>query len=135
MGVRRLGRSEWRVFCDRLSKSLRDEAAELEVVSLALGDRVEARWLPLYGITYDARADTLEIALEGIDHLIAAPRDVVVEETARGVVSVEITTADERQETLKLRKPVPLSDAEASAERTLEETARRAVEPPRRRAD
>jgi hypothetical protein len=116
MGERRLRRGEWRAFCDRLSKSLRDEAAELEVVSLALGDRVEARWLPLYGIAYDARADTLEIALEGIDHLIAAPRDIVVEETPRGVVSVEITTADERQETLKLRKPVPLPDAEPSAE-------------------
>jgi len=116
MGMRRLGRNEWRVFCDRLSKSLRDEAAELEVVSLALGDRVEARWLPLYGITYDARADTLEIVLEGIDHPIAQPRDIVVEETSRGVVSVAITTADERQETLKLRKPVPLADVEPPAE-------------------
>jgi hypothetical protein len=116
MGTRRLKRSEWRAFCDRLSKNLRDETAELDIASLPLGDRVEARWLRLYGITYDARADTLEIVLEGVDHLIAGPRDVVVEETPRGVVSVEITTADERQETLKLRKPVPMPDAEPSAE-------------------
>ena len=116
MGWRRLGRGEWRAFCDRLSKSLRDETADLEVVSLALGDHVEAHWLPLYGITYDARADTLEIVLEGVDHRIAQPCDIVVEETPRGVVSIEITTADARQETLKLRKPVPLPDAEPSAE-------------------
>jgi hypothetical protein len=108
MGTRRLGRSEWRSFCDRLSRKLRDETAELEVVALALGDRVEARWVPLYGISYDARADLFEIALKGVDHPIASPRDVVIEETPRGIVSVAITTADERQEILKLREPLTL---------------------------
>jgi uncharacterized protein YuzE len=109
MSARRLTRSEWQGFCDRLSRRLRDESAELEVVSLALGDHVEAKWLPLYGVAYDPRADVLEIALQGIDHMIEQPRDVTIEETPRGLVAIEITTADERHEILRLRRPLQLT--------------------------
>ena len=118
MSMRRLRRGEWQSYCDRMSRGLRDESAELEVISLALGDHVEARWLPLYGVSYDPRADVLEIALQGVDHLIEQPRDISVEETERGLVALEITTADERQETLKLRRPLPLPDASSEAEET-----------------
>ena len=52
MSTRKLTRSEWHRFCDGLSQRLRDESAELEVVSLALGDHIEAKWLPLYGVAY-----------------------------------------------------------------------------------
>jgi hypothetical protein len=114
MGTRKLRRGEWQAYCDRLSRGLRDEDAELEVVSLALGDHVEAKWLPLYGISYDPRADVLEIALENIDHLIEQPRDITIEETPRGLVSLEVTTADERQEILKLRRPLRLVGATAT---------------------
>jgi uncharacterized protein YuzE len=109
MSTRKLTRSEWHRFCDRLSQRLRDESAELEVVSLALGDRIEAKWLPLYGVAYDPRADVIEIALQNVDHMIEQPRDVTVEETPRGLVAIEITTADERHEILKLRRPLRLA--------------------------
>jgi uncharacterized protein YuzE len=109
MGMRRLTRGEWQGFCDRLSRGLRDENAELEVVSLALGDHIEAEWLPLFGVVYDPRADSLEIALQNIDHTIEQPRDISIEETPRGVVAIEITTADERHEILKLRRPLTLA--------------------------
>jgi hypothetical protein len=109
MSERKLTRSEWHGFCDRLSQRLSDESAELEVVSLALGDHVEAKWLPLYGVAYDARADVFEIALQGVDHMIQQPRDVTIEETPRGLVTIEITTTDERHEILKLRRPLRLA--------------------------
>jgi uncharacterized protein YuzE len=109
MSTRRLRRGEWQAYCDRLSRGLRGENAELEVVSLALGDHVEAKWLPLYGVTYDPRADVLEIALENVDHMIEQPRDITVEETPRGLVALEVTTADERHEILKLKKPLRIA--------------------------
>jgi uncharacterized protein YuzE len=109
MGTRKLRRGEWQAYCDRLSHELRDENAELEVVSLALGDHVEARWLALYGVTYDPRTDVLEIALENVGHMIEQPRDITIEETPRGLVAIEITTADERHEVLKLRKPLRIA--------------------------
>jgi Family of unknown function (DUF5335) len=38
--------------------------AEIEVASLALGDQVEAEWLPLLGIAYDPKDDLVQVALE-----------------------------------------------------------------------
>ncbi len=120
MSTRRLRRGEWQDYCDRLSRGLRDENAELEVVSLALGDHVEAKWLPLHGIVYDPRADVLEIALESIDHMIEQPRDITIEETPRGLVALEVTAADERHEILKLKRPLRVAPA-ASAEQEPDE--------------
>jgi Family of unknown function (DUF5335) len=49
--ARKLDKSQWRTFFDRLSKTLEGKQAEIEVASLSLGDQVEAEWLPLHGIT------------------------------------------------------------------------------------
>jgi hypothetical protein len=110
MALRRLRRGEWREYCDRLSKSLVSNRAELEVVSLALGDHLATQWARLFGITYDARSQAIEVALEGFDHMIADPADVCVEETSRGVVALQITAADGTQQIVRLREPVPLAD-------------------------
>lgn len=108
MSARRLARLEWRDYCNRVSKRLEGQKAELEVVGLDLGDHVEARWIPLYGLVYEPDADVLEIALEGIDHLITHPTDVLVEETLRGLVAIEVISADDTHQILKLREPLPL---------------------------
>jgi hypothetical protein len=108
MPLRRLRRGEWREYCDRLSKALAGGSAELEVVSLALGDRLATQWVRLLGVTYDAKSNVMEVALEGLDHMIADPIDVCVEETARGVVALEITAGGGEQEIVRLREPLPL---------------------------
>ena len=109
MPLRELARGEWRRYCDGVSKALVGKQAELEVVSLGLGDRIEARWLPLIGVVYDARADSLEIALAGIDHTIREPREVHIEETPRGLVAIEVIAADETRQTVRFREPLELS--------------------------
>lgn len=106
MSTRELPRREWRGYCDRVSKALVGRRAELEVVSLALGDRVEARWLPLLGIVYDPKADVVEVALEGIGHSIPRPLEVYAEETSRGLVALEIVAADETHQIVRFREPL-----------------------------
>ena len=114
--MRELARSEWRRYCDRVSKALVGKQAELEVVSLGLGDRVETRWLPLLGLVYDARADCLEIALAGVGHTIREPREVYIEETQRGLVAIEVIASDETRQIVRLKEPLemPLLQGEVS---------------------
>lgn len=112
MSLRELPRGEWRRFCDRVSKSLVGKFAELEVVSLEIGDQRETRWLPLLGIVYDAKSDVLEIALKGVDHLISRPLEVYAEETERGLVALQIIAADETRQTVRLREPLALLEVQ-----------------------
>jgi hypothetical protein len=103
MAVRKLDKMEWQTYFDRISKGLEAEEAEIEVMSLALGDQREAEWLPLLGITYEPKSDMLDVALEGLDHMIAKPREIWVEEQDRGIVSVEIIDAAGIRQIVKLR--------------------------------
>ena len=108
MSTRALTRAEWRSYCDRVSRAVAGRSAELDVASLELGDRVEARWLPLLGVVFDARGDVLEIALDGVGHSIVSPREIVAEETQRGLVALEIVAADDSVEILRFREPLLL---------------------------
>lgn len=106
MSTRALVRAEWRRYCDRISHAVAGRRVELDVASLALGDHVEARWLPLLGVVYDARGDVLEVALEGVGHSIVGPRKILLEETDRGLVAIEIVGADDTVETVRFREPL-----------------------------
>ena len=108
MSTRALPRAEWRRYCDRVSKEVAGRRVELDVASLDVGDHVEARWLPLLGVVFDVRGDVLEIALDGIGHSILSPREILLEETERGLVALEIVAADDSVETLRLREPLLL---------------------------
>ena len=89
-------------------------AAALVVASLDLGDRLEARWLPLFGIAFDARGDVLEVALDGVGHSILSPSQIVLEESERGLVAVEIMSADDTVDTLRFREPLRLDHGEST---------------------
>jgi hypothetical protein len=115
MALRRLTKAEWRPYCDHISRQLADgQRAEVEVVALDLGDRFEARWIPLLGLAYDPKSDVFEIALEGVDHLIEHPREVLVETTRRGIVAIEVVDAQDGRQTVKLSEPISKPPRSAS---------------------
>ena len=102
MGTRASLKPEWQTYCDRISKELVGKLAEIEVAALALGDQTAAKSLTLLGITYDPKDDLVEIALEGIDHLIRKPQDIFVDEGPHGLISMVVVDADQRQQIVKL---------------------------------
>lgn len=108
MTIRRLEKSEWRPFFDTMSRILEAKVAEVEVASLDLGDRTQVEWLPLIGITYDPRDDAVEIALDGLDHMIRKPREIYLDDGAAGLTSVEIVDADGVRQIVKLKDQLML---------------------------
>ncbi len=108
MTTRKLDKTQWRTFFDRLSTTLEGKQAEIEIASLRLGDQVEADWLPLLGIAYDPNDDIVKVALEGLDHLIPKPRELYAEEGPGGLTALEIIDADDVKQIVKLRDPLRL---------------------------
>jgi hypothetical protein len=109
MAARSLPKAEWQGYCDRISKGLLGKQAEIKVSGLTFGDHLATKWLPLLGITYDSKDDLLEVALEGLDHLIHHPREISVEDGPEGLAAMEIVDADQRRQIVKLREPLMLT--------------------------
>jgi hypothetical protein len=110
MSVQRLVKADWQQYCDRISRGIeRGQRAELELVSLDVGDHIEAKWLPIHGLVYEPKGDLLEIALDGIDHMVAHPQDVLVETSPRGIVGLEIVAEDGIRRIVKFLDPLSLA--------------------------
>jgi len=104
--MRELQKSEWQSYFDRISKALIGERALVEIEGLLFGDRRQARSVPLIGITYDSKDDILQVAMEGLDHLIHRPREIHVSEGAEGLDMLEIVDVDQQRQSVRLVKPL-----------------------------
>jgi len=108
MTVRSLEKTEWQGYFDRMANALLGKRAEIEVASLALGDQIEAEGVTLVGVTYDPKADVLEIALDGVEHLVSKPRQIFVDEGWAGLDSFEVIDHAEIRHIVRLREPLML---------------------------
>jgi uncharacterized protein DUF5335 len=106
--IMKLEKSQWRGYFDRVSKALVSKRAEIEVASLKLGDRIEAEWLPLLGISYDPKNDVIDIALEGLTHLIHEPREVYIEQDGLELSALEVVDAEGSRQIVVLKDPLML---------------------------
>jgi hypothetical protein len=112
-----------------VNSGLRDrfgKQVEIEVASLALGVQVEAEWLPLLGIVYEPRTDVVEIALEGLDHMIRRPREIYADEEGIGLASLEIVEGGDVRHIVRLREPLLLPPpSQPLSQESLREPTRR----------
>src|SRR6202047_3710461 len=108
MTIRRLEKSEWRPFLMSSPNCSRPRNAEVEVASLNLGDQTQAEWLPLLGISYDPRDDVVDIALDGLDHMIRKPREIYLDNGAAALTRLEILDADGVKQIVKLKDRLTL---------------------------
>jgi hypothetical protein len=106
--AKKLEKSIWQPYFDAVSRVLSGKRAEIEVAALDLGDQIEAEWLPLLGITYDPKDDLIEVALEGVDHLIPRPREVWVETEGLDLSSIQVIDSNGVRQIVMLRDPLML---------------------------
>jgi hypothetical protein len=104
MATRKLEKAEWHPYFELVSKGLAGKRADVEVVSPAIGDQFEAEGKQLIGVTYDPKDDVLEVALDGLDHMIQHPRLIHVEEESGLLTSLEVIDADKVSQIIRLRE-------------------------------
>ena len=108
MAIAHLEQAEWGNFFGRLSLLLAGKRAEIEVDHISIGTQISARSLPVLGIAYDPKNDVIEIALDGVDHIVRNPRNIYVDEMPGLLVSLQIVDRDGVQQIVLLREPLML---------------------------
>jgi hypothetical protein len=108
MAIRRLERNEWVGFCIHASHMFPGKRVEIDIVSPEYGFQLEARQLPLFGMSYDPKDDILELVAGDLDHLIYSPREMYVDEDSADAVSMQIIDADNVRQIVILRDPLML---------------------------
>jgi hypothetical protein len=108
MALLKLKRRMWHAFCDGVTIQLAGKRAEIEIASLDLGAQVIARWLPLLGVVYDRKNDSLQIVIDGLDHMVLKPRELYAEYGPRGLESLGVLDSEGAWQILLLRDPLSL---------------------------
>lgn len=85
------------------------QQAQIDVVGLSIGSlKLVDQWIPFLGVVYDHKNDLVEVALEGLDHIIHHPTEISVVEGAGGVESMQIVGMDGMRQIVKLKRPARL---------------------------
>ncbi|HHO67605.1 MAG TPA: hypothetical protein ENK12_01110 [Gammaproteobacteria bacterium] len=103
-----LDKARWEGYFDHMTRILGTQLVEIEVAGLGIGDQIEADWVPMTGITYDPKDDIVEIALEGVDHIVHHPAEILVEESPAGIDWLALTDASGNRQIVRFRAPLAL---------------------------
>jgi hypothetical protein len=81
------------------------EAVDVEVIEPDLGDHVAVQGVRLRGITYDTKANSLEVELDSGDHRVYDPREVWTIEESDGFLSaIEVVHSDGGRDVISVRR-------------------------------
>lgn len=108
MSLVKLERNSWHDFWDAMTDQVLGKQAEIEIASRTFGVQVVARWQPLIGLVYDWKRETLEISVDGVDHLVMKPQELYVEYGASGLESIGILDSEGAWQIVLLRYPMML---------------------------
>lgn len=107
--TKQIPRDQLATYFDTFTKRfLRDgapEAADVEILEPALGDQIAVSGARLLGVTYDSRANALEVELDSGDHRTYAPDAVWTIEEPDGFVSaIEVVRDDGTREVVSVKR-------------------------------
>jgi hypothetical protein len=111
MSTRRIQRTEWIAFFDHTSALLIGKRADVEISSMEIGAQVVAHLVPLLGMVYDPKDDVLEIALDGLDHIVRSPREIYVDDPPFGAMHLAVTDGEGVRRIITLSDPLLLPAA------------------------
>lgn len=97
MATKKIEQAEWRRYFDTNGGALHGRKATVQVIGPDIGAQLAAEGLPIVGVTYDSKDQLLEIALDGLDHLIRHPQEIYVDESPHGAMVLEAVDGEGRK--------------------------------------
>lgn len=109
MELRSIERDIWESYFTFISKLIAGQYVEIEVAGIDFGSQIEESWVPLGSLSYEPRSNTLFVRVEGLDHAISEPLEVVsIEDIGASVKSIAIKDHDGNVQIITFRAPLLL---------------------------
>jgi hypothetical protein len=108
MQTRKLERSEWKAYFDRMTRTLALTNVDIRVDGLDLGDQLQVEHVPLAGISYDPGDGAIHVDTERLHHAIPDPKAVFVQEQGPEVRCIEVIDREGHQQLIELTKALAL---------------------------
>jgi len=108
MKTDRIAQSEWQAYFESVSNFLEGKRVTIRVAALDIGDQIEEENVSLFGMTYDPKDNLFDIALQGLNHMIADPQDVRVVTGDRGIETISIIDGDGREQIIQFSESLML---------------------------
>jgi hypothetical protein len=100
MSTIKIAHDHWSEYLDHLSNITDSQLVKIELVGLSLGDQTEIDYADFKGITYDHKDNIISVLAGDLGHQIQQPKEVFVEESDDGLVSMQIVDKDDNQHIL-----------------------------------
>ena len=113
MPTRRVERNDWQPYFDRVSRALPASDVDVEVDGLDLGAQPAVDHLPLQGLSYDPHDDAFSIVCDNVEHRIARPREIWIDEDIDQINAIEIVDHDDHKHIAKLTRALALPPAKS----------------------
>lgn len=104
--TRKIEKATWNRFFHDTTRSLEGKSVDIEIITDDYGDMTQCNKKRLLGVTYEEDTDTLQIACDGLDHMIAHPLAIYVEQEGIDLRSMGIIVQDGSEQIVKFHAPV-----------------------------
>ncbi|GAA4257613.1 DUF5335 family protein [Azospirillum formosense] len=102
MTTTRLEEQEWHRYFSAAKNILYGRLASVQVVGADVGAQRVADRVSLLGVTFDPKGHLLDVALDGLNHLIQNPREIYVDEAPSGAIAMDVVDADGRKHIIQI---------------------------------
>lgn len=110
MHSKEISQTDWQAYFNKVTKSLANRAASVEVTGFNVGDEMLAKGIMLQGLSYDAKNNLMEVSSEKFHHLIHSPKRIFVSNEGGNIDSVEIIDGEETRHIIRFLHPLPLGE-------------------------
>ncbi len=99
---RKLERSEWMPYFNKVTKVVRGRMVDIDVLSDEFGAQKDISRHRLLGLSYDPDDNVLEVECNEIDHLIEDPKEVYLEVEGTDLRSFMVVQSDDTRQVVRL---------------------------------
>lgn len=103
-----INKADYQRYFDDISKKIKSQRIEIEVLGLNIGDQIEAESVLLEGLSYDPNDQTFYVHTPKLDHAVTHPKKIVAVLEDSSLSSFAIDDEEGQTHMVKFRKPLSL---------------------------